>query len=173
MNIIAFDIILKLIETIRTKTSHHNYHIYLYTTYADNTCFLNDENSVRELIKLFIYSQSFMLLILTFQDVKFKVQVICTGLQWRSAVKLIDLSNGNIKTLGIIFFLQPKLASGKNILQNVLKSWRMRINWRNQKSERIHLEQLNSHTKNIELYATVLKTMVPKSVDINITVVNF
>ena len=109
-------------------------HNYLYTAYADDTTFfLNDQKSIRELMKTFkLFSK--------FSDLKSNIlKCELAGIGSLKGVKMavcgikcIDLTAKIIKTLGVHFSYNQKLKTQKNFvksttnMQSVLNLWKMR-----------------------------------------------
>ena len=109
-------------------------HNYLYTAYADDTTFfLNDQKSIRELMKTFKLFSKFSGLRLNILKCEVAGKGSLKGVKMAvCGIKCIDLTTETIKILGVHFSYNQKLKTQKNFvksitnMQNVLNLWRMR-----------------------------------------------
>ena len=114
--IIALEIILAMIKSnLNIKGLNIFNHNYLYTAYADDTTFfLNDQKSIRELMKTFKLFSKFS--VLKPNILKCKVAGIGSLKGVKMAVcgiKCIDLTTETIKILGVHFSYNKKLKTKK------------------------------------------------------------
>ena len=122
--ILCLEIVLVLIKANkRVKGINIFEHIYLYSAYADNTCFsLRDKRSIQELINTFAtFSKQ---LDLKPKHEKCEIAGIGVMKSVKMAVfgmKCIDLCNDTIKITGIHFSYKKKKPNEKKFLQRITK----------------------------------------------------
>ena len=96
-------------------------HNYLYTAYADNTTFFeNNQKSVRELMKTFKLFSKFSGLKPNVLKCEISGIVSLKGVTMATrGIKCIGLTTENIKILGVYFPYNQKLQKQKKFVKNI------------------------------------------------------